>query len=185
MYITLNGFFEGFSTIRFPLVKLSNMKKKHVEDACSAKFTGAEYRASWSLSLVLNMPPKKTEAHVQHAFQTIFLPKKPDSVTNIEVRYTASALSAACNASPDPEARKLHVEGYIQLSKAKISLFDLDRWVPNTEWTPVGGQLIRNAAYKEYLASKKETSIYIHKQIHGTPALGKGGGSKPKAGKVS
>ena len=178
-------FLEAISTIRFPLVKLSNMSKKRVEDACSEKFTGSPYRASWSLSLVLNMQQNLTESHVQHALQTIFLPNKPDSVTNIEVRYTAAALSAACNASPDSEARKLHVEGYIQLSKAKISLFDLDRWVPNTDWTPVGGQLIRNPDYKKYNDSKADTSVYIHKQIHGTPALGKGGGSKPKAGKVS
>ena len=129
------------------------------------------------------MQQNGTKAQAMLALQTVFLPRKPDSVTNIEARYTASALSAACNASPDPEARKIPVDGYIQLSKAKISLYDLDRWVPNMEWTAVGGQLIRNEAYNKFADSKEDTAVYIHQQIHGKPALSKGG-RKSKADKV-
>jgi hypothetical protein len=68
-------------------------------------------------------------------------------VTNIEGHHTVivtlSALSAACNALPDPKAQALAVKGYIQLSERKICLY-LDRWVPNTESTHMGGKLIEN-----------------------------------------
>ena len=186
VHITLNGLFEALSTIRFPLVELSNMSKNHVQDAClgtEQKLTGTPYRATWSFRQVLSLQKNATEAHAQHAIQSIFLTAKPDKVTNIEARFTVSGLSAACNASPDPYARTLTVEGYIQLSNGLICLHDLDRWVPNTEWTPVGGHLIRNADYKKYKDSKADTAVYIHKQIHGKPALDKGG--RPKASKVS
>ena len=199
VYITLNGKFEAFS-IRFLIVELSNMATKNVQDASLApdqNLTGSQYRATWSFRFGLNILQNGTGTDVEDggagvggtdvedALQNIFLQKKPDRVSNIEARYTVVALSAACNASSDPNARTLPVEGYIQLSKAKICLHDLDRWVPNAEWTPVLGRLTDNADYKKYKDSKADTSVYIHKQIHGTPALGKGGGSKPKAGKVS
>jgi hypothetical protein len=163
------------------------MSTKKIQDASKApkqKSTGTLYRASWAFRFVLIMHRNGTALDALQLLRNIFLPSKPDRVTNIEARYTVSDLSAACNASSDPNARTLAVEGYIQHSKG-ICLQDLDRWVPNTEWTEVGEQLIRNEAYKTYTASKADTSVYIHKQIHGTPALGKGGGSKPKAGKVS
>ena len=164
------------------------MSKNHVQDAglgTEQKLTGTPYRASWSFRQVLSLQQNATQAHAQHALQSIFLTAKPDKVSNIEARFTVSGLSAACNASPDPNARTLAVEGYIQLSNGLICLHDLDRWVPNTEWTHVGGRLTDNADYKNYKDSKADTSVYIHTQIHGTPALGKGGGRKPKAGKVS
>ena len=145
---------------------------------------GTPYRATWSYRLVLIFPQNGTDALALHALRNIFLQNMPERVTNIEARYTVSALSAACNASPDPKARTLAVEGYIQLSKGLICLHDLARWVPNTEWTAVGGRLIDNDDYKKYKASKEDTTVYIHQQIHGMPALGKGGGSKPKPGKV-
>ena len=185
VYITLNGKFEALS-IHFLIVKLSNMSTKHVQDASLAPeqmLTGSQYRATWSFRFGLNIPQNGTGADVQHALQNVFLQKKPDKVSNIEARYTVAALSAACNASPDPNARTLPVVGYIQLINARICLFDLDRWVPNAEWTPVLGRLTDNADYKKYNDSKADTSVYIHNQIHGTPALGKGG--RPKAGKVS
>ena len=163
------------------------MSTKKIQDASKApkqKSTGTLYRASWAFRFVLIMHRNGTALDALQLLRNIFLPSKPDRVTNIEARYTVSALSAACNASPDPNARTLAVEGYIQHSKG-ICLHDLDRWVPNTEWTEVGEQLIRNEAYKTYTASKADIAVYIHKQIHGTPAIGKGGGSKPKAGKVS
>ena len=144
---------------------------------------GTLYRATWSYSLVLIMPQNGTDAHALHALRNIFLQNKPERVTNIEARYTVSALSAACNASPDPKARTLAVEGYIQLSNGLICLYDVDRWVPNTKWTHVGGKLIENEDYKKYKASKEDTTVYIHKQIHGTPAICKGG-RKPRADKV-
>ena len=186
VHITLNGLFEAFSTIRFPLVKLSNMSKNHVQDACLGRgqnLTGTLYRATWSFRQVLIMQQNATEAHAQHALQSIFLTAKPDKVSNIEARFTVSGLSAACNASPDPNARTLAVEGYIQLSNGMICLHDLDRWVPNTEWTHVGGRLVENADYKKYSDSKANTAVYIHQQIHGKPALSKGG-RKSKADKV-
>ena len=145
---------------------------------------GSLYRASWSYCLVLILPPNGTDEGVLQALRSIFLQNKPARVSNIEARYTVSALLASCNASPDPRARSLSIKGYIQLSEGKICLHDLARWVPNTEWTAVGGQLIRNCDYKQYSASKEDTTVYIHQQIHGVPALGKGGGSKPKTGKV-
>ena len=144
---------------------------------------GTLYRATWSYSLVLIMPQNGTDAHALHALRNIFLQNKPERVTNIEARYTVSALSAACNASPDPKARTLAVEGYIQLFIGLICLHDLHRWVPNTKWTHVGGKLIENEDYKKYKASKEDTTVYIHKQIHGTPAICKGG-RKPRADKV-
>ena len=164
------------------------MSTKQVQDASLAPeqmLTGSQYRATWSFRFGLNILQNGTGTDVEDALQNILLQKKPDKVSNIEARYTVVALSAACNASSDPNARTLPVEGYIQLSKAKICLHDLARWVPNAEWTPVLGRLTDNADYKKYKDSKADTSVYIHKQIHGTPALGKGGGSKPKAGKVS
>ena len=185
VYITLNGKFEAFS-IRFLIVELSNMATKNVQDASLApdqNLTGSQYRATWSFRFGLNILQNGTGTDVEDALQNIFLQKKPDRVSNIEARYTVAALSAACNASPDPNARTLPVEGYIQLINGRICLFDLDRWVPNAEWTPVLGRLTDNADYKKYNDSKADTSVYIHNQIHGTPALGKGG--RPKAGKVS
>ena len=74
---------------------------------------GSPYRASWSYCLVLILPPNGTDEDVLQALRHIFLQNKPERVTNIEARYTVSALSAACNASPDPKARTLAVEGYI------------------------------------------------------------------------
>ena len=144
---------------------------------------GTIYRASWSFRLRLILPPNGTDADSKQVLDRIFCPAMPARITNIEARFTVSDLSAACNASPGPASRTLVVEGYIQHSKG-ISLHDLARWVPNTEWTAVGGQLIRNCDYKQYSASKEDTTVYIHQQIHGMPALGKGGGSKPKPGKV-
>ena len=185
MYITIKGLCEAFLIFFFLVKHCKKVKERHEQHlSTSAKVMGTLYRASWSFSLVLIMPQNGTNAHALHALRGIFLPKNPDSVLNIEARYTEFSLSAACNASSDPEARKIPVEGYIQLSKGTICLFDLHRWVPNTEWTAVGGQLIRNCDYKQYSASKEDTTVYIHQQIHGMPALGKGGGSKPKPGKV-
>ena len=144
---------------------------------------GTIYRASWSFRLRLILPPNGTDANSKQVLDRIFCPAMPARITNIEARFTVSDLSAACNASSDPASHTLAVEGYIQHSKG-ICLHDLARWVPNTEWTAVGGQLIRNCDYKQYSASKEDTTVYIHQQIHGMPALGKGGGSKPKPGKV-
>ena len=144
--------------------------------------TGSQYRATWSFRFGLNISQNGTGTDVEDALQNIFLQKKPDRVSNIEARYTVAALSAACNASPDPNARTLPVEGYIQLINGRICLHDLARWVPNAEWTPVLGRLTDNADYKKYKDSKADTSVYIHKQIHGTPALGKGGGQQAKSG---
>ena len=155
-------------------------KNQNVELA----LTGTQYRASWWFRFRISLQPNGINADTKQVLDSIFCPAMPARITNIEARYTVAALSAACNASPDPESRALPVEGYIQHSKG-ICLFDLDRWVPNAEWTHVGGRLTDNADYKKYNDSKADTSVYIHKQIHGTPALGKGGGSKPKAGKVS
>ena len=155
VYITLNGKFEAFS-IRFLIVELSNMSTKNVQDASLAPdqmLTGSQYRATWSFRFGLNILQNGTGTDVEDggagvggtdvedALQNIFLQKKPDRVSNIEARYTVAALSAACNASPDPNARTLPVVGYIQLINARICLFDLDRWVPNAEWTPVLGRL--------------------------------------------
>jgi len=144
---------------------------------------GTLYRASWSFRLRIILPPNGTDADAKQVLARIFCPAMPARITNIEVRFTVSDLSAACNASPDPASCALPVEGYIQHSKG-ICLHDLHRWVPNTEWTAVGGQLIRYCDYKQYSASKEDTTVYIHQQIYGMPALGKGGGSKPKPGKV-
>ena len=143
---------------------------------------GTLYRASWSFRLRIILPPNGTDADSKQVLDRIFCPAMPARITNIEVRFTVSDLSAACNASPDPASRALPVEGYIQHSKG-ICLHDLHRWVPNTEWTHVGGKLIENEDYKKYKASKEDTTVYIHKQIHGTPAICKGG-RKPRADKV-
>ena len=144
---------------------------------------GTPYRATWSYSLDLIMPPNGTDEDVLQALRHIFLQNKPERVSNIEARYTVSALSAACNSLPDPKSRALPVQGYVQLvNGGRLSLYDVDRWVPNTEWTHVGGQLIENEDYKKYKASKEDTTVYIHKQIHGTPAICKGG-RKPRADK--
>jgi hypothetical protein len=146
---------------------------------------GTLYRATWLYNLVLILPPNGTDEAVLQALRHVFLQAKPERVSNIEARYTVAALSAACNASPDPKDRTLPVKGYVQLvNGGRLSLHDLDRWVPNTEWAAVGGRLIDNDDYKKYKASKEDTTVYIHQQIHGMPALGKGGGSKPKPGKV-
>ena len=145
---------------------------------------GTPYRATWSYSLDLIMPPNGTDEDVLQALRHIFLQNKPERVSNIEARYTVSALSAACNSLPDPKSRALPVQGYVQLvNGGRLSLYDVDRWVPNTEWTHVGGKLIENEDYKKYKASKEDTTVYIHKQIHGTPAICKGG-RKPRADKV-
>jgi hypothetical protein len=88
---------------------------------------GSLYKASWSFSLVLILPPNGTDEGVLEALRNIFLQNKPGRVTNIEACYTVSALSEACNVSPDPKARALAVKGYIQLSEGKICLHDLHR----------------------------------------------------------
>jgi hypothetical protein len=55
-------------------------------------------------------------------------------------------------------------QGLYPAFPGKICLHDLDLWVPNTEWTGVGQQLIRNGDYSKFIASKEEKIVYIHKQ---------------------
>jgi hypothetical protein len=138
------------------------------------------YQASWSFRLRLILPPNGTDADVKQVLDRFFCPAMPARITNIEACF--KDLSAACYASSDPASHTLAVEGYIQHTKG-INLYHLDQWVPNTEWTHVGGRLIDNDDYKKYKASKEDTTVYIHQQIHGMPAIGKGG-SKQKPGKV-
>ncbi len=112
-------------------------KKDKVCLASGHKWMGTPYRASCSFRLRLIRPPNGTDADVKQNLDIIFCPAMPARITNIEARFTTSHLSAACNASPDSAFRTLPVEGYVQRSKGLIYLYNLDRWVPNTEWTHV------------------------------------------------
>ncbi len=53
--------------------------------------------------------------------------------------------------SPELELANLILGLWTGISKSNNSL-----WIPTTESTPVRGQLIRNYAYKKYLASKED-----------------------------
>ena len=150
-------------------------KNQNVELA----LTGTQYRASWWFRFRISLQPNGTNSDTKQVLDSIFCPAMPAHITNIEARYTVAALSAACNASPDPESRALPVEGYIQHSKG-ISQFDLDRWVPNTEWTHAGGRLTENADYKKYNDSKADTSVYIHKKFTERQPLAKEGAASQK-----
>ncbi len=135
---------------------------------------GSEYRgASWSFRTRVIIPQNITHEYMQPLLEDIFTLEKPVHVTSIEARYKKSALSAP----------PLPVDGYIQLSGGKISEYHLARWIPNTEWTPVGGHLARNDDYKKYHESKQNPAEYAHIQISGKPALSKGG-RKRKSDKV-
>ena len=88
---------------------------------------GTLYRATWLYNLVLILPPNGTDEAVLQALRHVFLQAKPERVSNIEARYTVAALSAACNASPDPKDQTLPVKGYVQLvNGGRLSLCDLD-----------------------------------------------------------
>ena len=136
---------------------------------------GSKYRwASWSFRTRVIIPPNTTHDNVERLLENIFTQDKPDSVTNIETRYKKSELSD----------QALPLEGYIQLSGGlKTTEYHLARWIPNTEWTPVGGHLARNDDYKKYHESKQNPAEYAHIQISGMPALSKGG-RKRKSDKV-
>ena len=139
---------------------------------------GSNYRAaSWSFRTRVIIPPNTSHENVELLLKNIFTRDKPDTVANIEVRYRKSELSAPA-ASP-----ALPLEGYIQISRWQISEYHLARWIPNTEWSPVGGHLARNDDYKKYHESKQNPAEYAHIQISGMPALSKGG-RKRKSDKV-
>jgi hypothetical protein len=89
------------------------------------------------------------------------LPARPDRATHIQARYTLAQSSSA----------ELSLEGYLQHSSG-INRYQLDRWF-HAAWTPVGGRLSINTAYKAYRASMSESDLeYIHIQVHGkAPAV--------------
>ncbi len=133
--------------------------------ANSHKLCEAEYPRSWSFRTILTflpIPPGN-----QRSVDTVNrirdqLPARPDWVTHIEVRYTLAQSSSA----------ELSLEGYLQHSSG-INRYQLDRWF-HAAWTPIGGRLSINAAYKAYRASMSDLE-YIHVQVHGKPKLGTGG----------
>jgi hypothetical protein len=124
---------------------------------------GSEYRgASWSFRTRVIIPPNTTHDYVERLLENIFTRDKPDSVTNIEARYKKSELSA----------QALPLKGYIQLSRGLLtSKYHLARWIPNTEWTPVGGRLARNDDYIKYHESKKtlQSMPISNGHAHGEP----------------
>ncbi len=116
------------------------------------------------MATMLSFPPippgnQRSVDTVSRLIRDKILPARPDSVTHIEVRYTLAQSSSA----------ELSLEGYLQHSSG-TNQYQLDRWF-HAAWTPVGGRLSINAAYKAYRASMSYLE-YIHVQVHGKPKLG-------------
>jgi len=135
--------------------------------ANSHKLCETEYARSWSFRAMLSLPPippgnQRSVDTVNRLIRDQILPARPDRVTHIEVRYKSAESSGAV----------LSLEGYLQHSSG-INRYQLDRWFHAT-WTPVGGRLSINAAYKAYRASMSGLE-FIHVQVHGKPKLGTGG----------
>ena len=139
-----------------------------MQTACSTVMKQPpEYSKAWSFRTMLTMPPiphgnQHSVDITTQIFRTQILPARPDRITHIEARYKSAESSGAV----------LSLEGYIQHSSG-INRYQLDRWFHAT-WTPVGGRLSINAAYKAYRASMSGLE-FIHVQVHGEPKLGTGG----------
>ncbi len=75
-----------------------------------------------------------------------------DPLAHIEVSNRKSELSAL----------EFPLEGYKQLCSWQMSEYHLGQWIPNTEWSPVGGHLVRNDDYIKYHESQQNLAEYAH-----------------------
>jgi hypothetical protein len=118
-----------------------------MQTACSTVMKQPpEYSKAWSFRTMLTMPPiphgnQHSVDITTQILRTQILPARPDRVAHIEARYKSAESSGAV----------LSLEGYLQHSSG-INWYQLYRWFHAT-WTPVGGRLTINAAYKGYRAS--------------------------------
>jgi hypothetical protein len=95
---------------------------------------------------MLTFPPilpgnQRSVDTVNRLLRDQILPARPDRVTHIEARYKMAQSSST----------ELSLEGYLQ-HLSGINRYQLGRWF-HAAWTPVGGRLSINAAYKAYRAS--------------------------------
>ena len=101
---------------------------------------------------------------------------KPSQITSIQLRVPRTTIDACVsNARAKSRLPDLPLEGYIQASN-KIDHHSLKSWIDAT-WERVGGKLHAHQPYqKDFLAPEEDTlAAYVYFQLHGEPALKKGG----------
>lgn len=104
----------------------------------------------------------------------------PDTVFYIHVRVSRGELDqcVACGSSgsalPDlPFTAVIQASDVLHLSK-------LQSFLPDAEWTPVGGKLWSDQRYQNEFVSRDE-SVYHYFDLRKPPALGKGGRGQRKS----
>jgi hypothetical protein len=97
----------------------------------------------------------------------------PPNTRNVEIKYKLSDLEVVIN---NPSIQ-LPITGYIQSeTHHKVASSNLHRWF-QANWSPVDGQLGRNAAYRDW---SRQDPAYRHVQVSGEPAVATRGPNKNK-----
>ena len=115
-------------------------------------------------------------ASLKQLLVSLLTQHKPSQITSIELRVPRTTMNACVlNARDKSRLPDLPLEGYIQASN-KIDHHSLISWIDAT-WERVGGKLNAHQPYlKDFLAPDEDTSAaYVYFQLHGEPALKKGG----------
>ena len=97
----------------------------------------------------------------------------PPNTRSVEIKYKLSDLEVVIN---NPSIQ-LPITGYIQSeTHHKVASSNLHRWF-QANWSPVDGQLGRNAAYRDW---SRQDPAYRHVQVSGEPAVATRGPNKNK-----
>ena len=116
------------------------------------------------------------QASLKQLLVSLLAQHKPSQITSIELRVPRTTINACVsNARSMSSLPDLPLEGYIQAT-TKINHHSLKSWIDAT-WERVGGKLNAHQPYlKDFLAPDEDTlAAYVYFQLHGEPALSKGG----------
>jgi hypothetical protein len=104
----------------------------------------------------------------------------PDTLSYIHVRVSRGEFDqcVACGSSGSampnlPFSAVIQASDHLYLSK-------LQSFLPDAEWTPVGGKLWSDQRYQNEFVSRDE-GVYHYFDLRGPPALGKGGRGRRKS----